>query len=119
MPSYTQDDAADYENEMPEFQNEGEFDDYLNDEEYDLMNEMFPRAKKALENYQGWNNLGVKLAIFDSEFDLDAALEELMKTLKKKKTASQAPHAPQITNDKRGMYREVQSTFFFHNTAVS
>ncbi|SCV03680.1 LAMI_0H10088g1_1 [Lachancea mirantina] len=46
---------------------------------------MFPRAKKELSEYQGWTNLSVKLAIFDSEFDFDQAMKELRRTLKKKK----------------------------------
>lgn len=102
MPSYADDDdAVDYEQGIPDFQDEGELDDYLNDEEFDLMNELFPQAKKELKEYQGWDNLAVKLAIFDSDFNLDEALIELKKTFKKKKqpTAASEPKKPAI-----GMY---------------
>lgn len=78
-------DAIDYENEMPDFQDEAEFDDYLNDEEYQLMTDLFPQAKKELQDFQGWDNLAVKLAIFDFDFNLDEALDDLKKTYKKKK----------------------------------
>ena len=46
---------------MPDFHDEGEFDDYLNDDEYDLMNEVFPTLKAQLQDYQGWDNLSLKL----------------------------------------------------------
>lgn len=85
MPSYADDDAIDYENEMPDFQDEAGFDDYLNDEEYQLMTDLFPQAKKELQDFQGWDNLAVKLAIFDFDFNLDEALDDLKKTYKKKK----------------------------------
>lgn len=97
MPSYAgdDDDTIDYENEMPDFQDEAEFDDYLNDEEFELMNELFPKAKKELQEYQGWNNLAVKLAIFDADFNLDEALTELRKAYKKKKKQPIAAAQPQ------------------------
>lgn len=101
MPSYADDDKIDYENEMPDFQDEAEFDDYLNDDEYQLMSDLFPQAKKELQDYQGWNNLAVKLVIFDFDFNLDEALDELKKTYKKKKPtiASLKP-----TKTEKGMY---------------
>ncbi|QLL34870.1 hypothetical protein HG536_0H02450 [Torulaspora globosa] len=103
MPSYADDDdAIDYENEMPDFQDEAEFDDYLNDEEFDLMNELFPKAKKEMQEYQGWDNLAVKLAIFDADFNLDEALTELRKAYKKKK--KQPIAAAQPLNPPNGMY---------------
>lgn len=80
------DDDMDYEDEVPEFQDESEFDDYLNDEEYKLMSDMFPRAKKELADYQGWTNLAVKVAIFDHDFDFDNAMIELKRSYKKKKS---------------------------------
>lgn len=85
MPTYYGDDDIDYEEETPEFRDEHEFDDYLNDEEYELISEMFPRAKNELAEYQGWNNLSVKLALFDHNFDYDEAIIDLKRTYKKKK----------------------------------
>ncbi|CEP60740.1 ribosome dissociation factor GTPase HBS1 LALA0_S01e17876g [Lachancea lanzarotensis] len=85
-PAYDDDDGDySYEDDAVEFQDEAALDDYMNDEEYELMNDMFPRAKKDLAEYQGWDNLKVKLAIFDHEFNLDEALKELKRDLKKKK----------------------------------
>ncbi|SCU85387.1 LAME_0D01156g1_1 [Lachancea meyersii CBS 8951] len=82
------DDDADYsyEDDAPELQDEAALEDYMNDEEYELMCDMFPRAKEALTEYQGWDNFKVKLAIFDHEFNLDEALIELKRGLKKKKS---------------------------------
>ena len=102
MPSYADDDAIDYENEMPDFQDEAEFDDYLNDEEYQLMTDLFPQAKKELQDFQGWDNLAVKLAIFDFDFNLDEALDDLKKTYKKKKIQITAPSKPPAAE--KGMY---------------
>ncbi|CCF59442.1 hypothetical protein KAFR_0H00330 [Kazachstania africana CBS 2517] len=84
------------DNEIPEFQDEADFDDYLNDEEYDLMSQVLPAAKNKLkeEEYVGWNNFDVKLAIFDNDFDLDAALSHLRQSFKKKKVVVKAPPAP-------------------------
>ncbi|CCH58712.1 hypothetical protein TBLA_0A09240 [Henningerozyma blattae CBS 6284] len=97
---YDDDDLEDFHDDIPDFQDEQEFDDYLNDEEYDLMSQQFPQAKKALQDYQGWNNLAVKLAIFDSDFDLDQALINLKRTYKKKKTPAPKPiiATPQAVN---------------------
>lgn len=88
MPQYYDDDDmdTDLQDEVPEFRDEAEFDDYLNDEEYQLMSEMFPRAKKELADYVGWDNLSVKVTIFDHEFNFDEAMIELKRSLKKKKT---------------------------------
>ncbi|CAI4034837.1 hypothetical protein SMKI_11G2890 [Saccharomyces mikatae IFO 1815] len=80
-------DYSDGADEIPDFHDEGEFDDYLNDDEYELMNEVFPALKTQLQDYQGWDNLSLKLALFDNNFDLEATLMELKKTLKKKKKA--------------------------------
>ncbi|CAD6637890.1 XXYS1_4_G0043050.mRNA.1.CDS.1 [Saccharomyces cerevisiae] len=79
-------DYSDGADDMPDFHDEGEFDDYLNDDEYELMNELFPTLKAQLQDYQGWDNLSLKLALFDNNFDLESTLTELKKTLKKKKT---------------------------------
>ena len=79
-------DYSDGADDMPDFHDEGEFDDYLNDDEYELMNEVFPTLKAQLQDYQGWDNLSLKLALFDNNFDLESTLAELKKTLKKKKT---------------------------------
>lgn len=54
-------DYSDGADDMPDFHDEGEFDDYLNDDEYDLMNEVFPTLKAQLQDYQGWDNLSLKL----------------------------------------------------------
>lgn len=82
MADYDDDDYM--SDELPDFADEAEFDDYLNDEEYDLMNEVLPQAKKELSEYQGWDNLSVKLAIFENEFDLQAALTELKRKFKRR-----------------------------------
>lgn len=104
MPSYADDDVVDYENETPSFQDEAEFDDYLNDEEYELINDIFPQAKKELEEYQGWDNLSVKLAIFDSDFDLQGTIAELKRDLKKKKPQQQPPLTTQAPKTAKSMY---------------
>ncbi|AMD21053.1 HEL228Wp [Eremothecium sinecaudum] len=78
------DDELGYDDELPEFQDEAEFDDYLNDDEYELMMTVFPVAKKELQEYQGWDNLSVKLALFENNFELDKALLELKRQYKKK-----------------------------------
>lgn len=87
MAKYYDEDDMDYHSDVPEFQDESEFDDYLNDEEYGLMNDMFPRAKKEMADYQGWNNLALKLAIFDQNFDFDQAMIELKRIYRKKQSA--------------------------------
>ncbi len=81
---YDEDDAIDYEEDIPDFQDEDEFDDYLNDEEYELLNQIFPTAKSELEEYQGWDNLTVKKALFEHNFDLTSAMIELKRKFKKK-----------------------------------
>ena len=90
-------DQDDYNDDIPDFQDEAEFDDYLNDEEYDLINQTFPGLKKKMQedNYVGWDNLAVKLALFDNDFDSDAAFASLRKQFKKKKVASTPAPAPQ------------------------
>lgn len=114
MPSYAdEDDSVDYENQIPDFQDEAEFDDYLNDEEYDLMAELFPKAKNELEDYQGWDNLAIKLAIFDNEFDMQESLTQLKRTYKKKRQA-QAP-APS-SKDQKGMYFFAQVSYLLKYT---
>lgn len=52
MVAYDDDDLMDYEEELPEFENEADLDEYLNDDEYDLMNQIFPRVKKEMLDYQ-------------------------------------------------------------------
>lgn len=84
MSRFYDEDDMDTQEDPLEFQDEAELDDYLNDEEYDLMNELFPRAKAELSEHQGWDNLAVKQAIWDAEFDLEAALVQLKRRYKKK-----------------------------------
>ncbi|CUS24820.1 LAQU0S20e00606g1_1 [Lachancea quebecensis] len=93
MPQFYDDDDmdTDLQDGVPEFRDEADFDDYLNDEEYQLMSEMFPRAKKELADYVGWDNLSVKVSIFDHEFNFDEAMIELKRSLKKKKTEEAEP----------------------------
>jgi len=88
-------DQDDYNDDIPDFQDEAEFDDYLNDEEYDLINDTFPNLKKRMteDNYIGWKNLDVKLALFDNDFDSEAAFSSLRKQFKKKKKQVE-PSAP-------------------------
>lgn len=81
---YDEDDVADYDDEVPNFQDEDEFDDYLNDDEFELMKQLFPQAKKELQDYQGWDNLSVKVSIFDNNFELGPAMVELKRRFKKK-----------------------------------
>lgn len=108
MPSYAdEDDSVDYENQVPDFQDEAEFDDYLNDEEYDLMADLFPKAKKELEDYHGWDNLAIKLAIFDNEFDMQDSLTQLKRTYKKKR---QTLAPPASSKDQKGMYFFLQES---------
>ena len=97
MPSYDDDDFYD-ETEAHDFQDEAEFDDYLNDEEYELINTLFPKLKKVLtdENYVGWNNLDVKLALFDNDFDLHAATVELKKRFKRQKKKEPVPRVTTV-----------------------
>lgn len=95
MADYDDDDYM--SDELPDFADEAEFDDYLNDEEYDLMNDVLPQAKKELSEYQGWDNLSVKLAIFENEFDLQAALTELKRKFKKKKPKKEVTPATTTT----------------------
>ncbi|CAI1558290.1 hypothetical protein SEUBUCD646_0K02990 [Saccharomyces eubayanus] len=86
-------DYSDGADDIPDFHDEGEFDDYLNDEDYDLMNEVFPPLKEELRDYHGCDNLTLKLALLDNDFDLESTVVELKKTLKKKK----APKKPTNT----------------------
>ncbi|SCV06191.1 LANO_0H24102g1_1 [Lachancea nothofagi CBS 11611] len=90
-PAYDEDADFDYQDEVPEFPDEAALDDYMNDEEYNLMSEVFPRAKQELVDYQGWDDLKVKLAIFDHDFDLNEAMVKLKRSLKKKKTEEALP----------------------------
>ncbi|CCC66896.1 hypothetical protein NCAS_0A03380 [Naumovozyma castellii] len=90
MPAYSDDDYEDDEGPY-EFHDEAEFDDYLNDEEYDLLNQVLPHLKTQMKEYQGWNNLDLKLALFDNEFESDVAFNQLKKTFKKKKIAASTP----------------------------
>lgn len=83
MSDYYDDDLS-YQDDIPEFQDEAEFDDYLNDEEYNLMNQLFPKAIDELQDYQGWDNLSVKLAIFDNNFDFNASIIQLKRQYKKR-----------------------------------
>lgn len=80
-------DEEDYlhEEDIPDFHDEAELDDYLNDEEYDLMNDMLPLVKKEMNEYHGWTNFDLKLALLDTDFDDKGALHDLKKRFKKKK----------------------------------
>ncbi|KAH3900161.1 uncharacterized protein SCDLUD_003131 [Saccharomycodes ludwigii] len=96
MPSYVDDD--DYycysddnnqnDNGIPDFVDEQDFDDYLTDEEYNLMGDLFPKIVKELKDYKGWDNLMVKLIIFKNNFDFNKSILELKKKCKKKKLIS-------------------------------
>lgn len=99
---YDEDDLNDYEYEdngegLPNFQDEADVDDYLNDEEYDLMNDLVPQIKKELEGYQGWTSFDIKVSLLETNFELDQTLVDLKKRFKKKK-AKQV--TPPITLDK-------------------
>lgn len=87
MPSYDDDDVIDYENELPDFEEEADLDDYLNDEEYELMNEILPQARKEMTDYQGWDNFALKREILETNFDLPEALKQLKRAFKKKKAS--------------------------------
>lgn len=104
---YDDDDLSiDYEDEMLNFADEAEFDDYLNDEEYELMTSIFAAARRELEEYQGWTNLQVKMALFDHDFDLQSTVVDLKRQLKKRKPAaspistSQSIKSDSISNGK-------------------
>lgn len=84
MSQYDQEDYIN-EDEIPDFHDEGELDDYLNDEEYDLMNQVLPEVKEGMKDYQGWTTFDLKLAILDSDFGSNEALLDLKKQYKKKK----------------------------------
>lgn len=88
MAGYDEDELMDYEEELPEFETEAELDEYLNDEEYDLMNEVFANVKKEMVDYQGWDNFALKKTIFDTNFDLAESLKILRRSFKKKKPES-------------------------------
>lgn len=82
---HNDDDMIDYQDQLPDFDDEADFEDYLNDEEYDLVNEMFPLAKKEMADFLGWSNLNIKVALLENDFNLNEALYQLQKTFKKKK----------------------------------
>ncbi|CAL9736483.1 elongation factor 1 alpha-like protein [Monosporozyma servazzii] len=84
MSQYDQEDYIN-EDEIPDFHDEGELDDYLNDEEYDLMNQVLPEVKEGMKDYHGWTTFDLKLAILDSDFGSNEALLDLKKQYKKKK----------------------------------
>ncbi|CCE64969.1 hypothetical protein TPHA_0J01470 [Tetrapisispora phaffii CBS 4417] len=98
MVAYSDDDEIDYENETPDFHDEQDLDDYLNDEEYDLMNDLLPLVRNGMEDFDGWNNFDLKLALFDSDFNTEEALSLLMKDFKKKKTNSSESDAIKLTS---------------------
>ncbi|MCG8711234.1 hypothetical protein JHU04_004636, partial [Brenneria sp. 4F2] len=66
---------------------EADLDDYLNDEEYELMNEILPQARKEMTDYQGWDNFALKRKILETNFDLPEALKQLKRAFKKKKAS--------------------------------
>ncbi|CAL9727749.1 elongation factor 1 alpha-like protein [Monosporozyma unispora] len=84
MSQYDEEDYIN-EDEIPEFHDEGELDDYLNDEEYDLMNQVLPEVKEGMKDYHGWTTFNLKLAILDTDFGSKEALHNLRKHYKKKK----------------------------------
>ncbi|KAL6940839.1 hypothetical protein ACO0QE_004757 [Hanseniaspora vineae] len=92
MPAYDYDDddfdySDDGGNSPMNFETERDLDDYLNDEEYDMMGLIFPEVLNYLKtnHYYGYDNLTVKLAIFDNSFNIDDAKMELSEVLKQKK----------------------------------
>ncbi|CCD22480.1 ribosome dissociation factor GTPase HBS1 NDAI_0A03230 [Naumovozyma dairenensis CBS 421] len=107
MPVYSDDDYDD-DNGPMDFQDEAEFDDYLNDEEYDLINDVLPTVKKEMADYQGWNNLNLKLALFDHEFDTQAALSHLKKTFKKKKVLKEVTKPVATTTNKKNTAKKIE-----------
>ena len=86
MVAYEDDDLMDYEEELPEFENEADLDEYLNDDEYELMNQLFPHVKKEMVDYQGWDSFALKKTIFETNFDPDESLKILKRSFKKKKS---------------------------------
>lgn len=85
MSRYDEDDYYDEQGDLPMFQDEAELDDYLNDEEYDLMNEILPQLKKDMEEYQGWTAFDLKLSLLDTDFNINDTLHDLRKKFKRKK----------------------------------
>lgn len=85
MSHYDEDDYYDEQGDLPEFQDEAELDDYLNDEEYDLMNEILPQLKKDMAEYHGWTTFDLKLSLLDTDFNIDDTLHDLKKRFKRKK----------------------------------
>lgn len=88
---YDEGDDYVYDDDIPDFHDENELDEYLNDDEYDLMMQVFPQVKQQMQEYANWNNLDLKLAVFDADFDVDAALAELKSKFKKQKKKKKAP----------------------------
>ncbi|CAR25943.1 ZYRO0A11748p [Zygosaccharomyces rouxii] len=99
MVAYEDDDLMDYEEELPEFENEADLDEYLNDDEYELMNQLFPHVKKEMVDYQGWDNFALKKTIFETNFDPDESLKILKRSFKKKK--SEAAKTKAVENFKK------------------
>ena len=85
MSRYDEDDYYDEQGDLPMFQDEAELDDYLNDEEYDLMNEILPQLKKDMAEYQGWTAFDLKLSLLDTDFNINDTLHDLRKKFKRKK----------------------------------
>lgn len=102
MSHYNEDDYYDEQGDMPEFQDEAELDDYLNNEEYDLMNEILPQLKKDMAEYHGWTTFDLKLSLLDSDFNIDDALHDLKKRFKRKKKQADADINTSMSNLKIG-----------------
>lgn len=85
MSRYDEDDYYDEQGDLPMFQDEAELDDYLNDEKYDLMNEILPQLKKDMAEYQGWTAFDLKLSLLDTDFNINDTLHDLRKKFKRKK----------------------------------
>ncbi|CDH09227.1 related to Elongation factor 1 alpha-like protein [Zygosaccharomyces bailii ISA1307] len=99
MPSFDEDDVMDYENELPDFEEEADLDDYLNDEEYELMNEILPQARKEMTDYQGWDNFALKREILETNFDLPEALKQLEQLARARAAQNDTPTATQCGID--------------------
>lgn len=123
MPAYDyDDDDLDYSddggNSPMNFKTERDLDDYLNDEEYDMMGLIFPEVLDYLKSnhYYGYDNLTVKLAIFDSNFNIDEAKLELSEVLKQKKPEISKPIKKTPNLPKKSTYIDLSPlwTLFFH-----
>lgn len=65
---------------------EGFNEDSLSNEDYDLLHDLLPKAKKELETYnKDIDELSIKEALYYNYFELDEALKEIRLKFPKKK----------------------------------